>query len=88
MTRRELESIVTKFLKDKLAQTNQEGGTLNQGEKPLKKSVESNFQELKMALNKTISSIISSDSGNRDLWISALQALYKSGVDQLTSESE
>lgn len=88
MTKRELEFVVKKFLKDKLASTDHEDIPSSQGEESLKVSIESNFEELKRALNKAIASIRSTDSDSRNSWISALENLCKEGVDQLTSEFE
>ena len=88
MTKRELELVVTKFLKDKLVTRDHEDATFNQGVENLKDHVESNLEELKKILNKTIVSIKKSDSGTRDSWISGLEVLYKTGLDQLTAVSE
>ena len=88
MTRRELELVVTEFLKGKVASRDHEDATFNQGVENLKDHVESNLEELKKILNKTIVSIKKSDSGTRDLWISELEVLYKTGLDQLTAVSE
>lgn len=86
MTRRELEVVVATFLRDKLAPTNHEDVPSNQGEESMKASVESDFEELKKALNKTIASIKGSDSDTRESWISALEELYQMGLDELLPE--
>ena len=88
MTKRELELVVTEFLKGKLASRDHEDATFKQGVENLKDHVESNLEELKKILNKTIVSIKKSDSGTRDLWISELEVLYITGLDQLTAVSE
>lgn len=89
MTKRELEFVVARFLKDKLTSSeHKEAASSIQGKESLKERVESNLEELKKVLNKTISSIKGSDSGTRESWISELESLYKTGLEQLESESE
>lgn len=89
MTKRELEVVVMRFLKSKLVSANHEEVTLSNqvGETP-RDSVESNLEELKKILSKTILSIRDSDADTRDSWISELEDLYRTGLDQLTPASE
>lgn len=49
----------------------------------LNECVESNMEELKKVLNKTIASIKSSDSDTRESWISELEDLCRKNLDQL-----
>lgn len=88
MTRRELELVVTRFLKDKLASRDHEEVASSQGAENLKDRVESNLEELKKVLSKTVDSIKMSDSSDRDSWISELEDLYRTGLDQLGSAAE
>lgn len=86
MTKRELELVVKRFLKGKLTPTDHEDVPSNQVEESMKVSVESDFEVLKEALNKTIASIKGADSDTRESWISALEELYQMGLDELLSE--
>lgn len=89
MTRRELEVVVKNFLKEKLAATNHEDvAASKRGKENMKGCVESNLDELREVLNKTIISIRDSDLNTREAWISELEDLYRTGLDQLTSASE
>ncbi len=88
MTKQELELVVTTFLKGKLASTDHEGVTTDQDNKTLKKRiVEVNLKELKRVLNKTIASIKGSDSDTRESWISELEKMCRTGLDELTPDS-
>lgn len=87
MTKRELELAVTTFLRSKLASTNHEGVTSNQGTEAPKESVESNLKKLKEVLSRTIASIRDSDSDTRSSWIAEIENLYKAGLDELAPES-
>lgn len=89
MTRRELESTVTRFLKGKLTSTDHDGATISsQGVEGPRESVESNLEMLKKVLDMTIDSIKVSDSGARESRISELEEMCKEGLDQLTSVSK
>ena len=88
MSKRELEIAVTLYLKRKLVSEDHEEVVSNQGVETLKGRVESNLEELKKVLNKTIISIKGSDSSTRESWISELDDLYKSSLDQLSSVAE
>lgn len=88
MTKRELNLVVKTFLSGKLAPRNREEVTSTQGRETSGESVESNLEKLKVALSRTIASIKGSDLDTRESWISALEALCKESVDQLTSETE
>ncbi len=89
MTKRELEFVVTRYLKGKLTATDHEEVTpSNQGEETPRDSVESNLERLREALSRAIISIKDSDSDTRESWISELEEMCKEGLDQLTSASE
>ena len=89
MTKRELELAVTIHLKGKLTSTDHEEVTSSiQDKENLKDRVESNLEELRKILNKTIISIKGSDSDTRASWISELDDLYKTSLDQLSSVAE
>ena len=67
MTKRELEVVVMRFLRGKLISTNHEEiASSNQGKETLRDSVESNLEELKKILSKTIRSIRDSNSDTRE----------------------
>lgn len=89
MTRRELELAVTIHLKGKLTSTDHEEVTSSiQDKENLKDRVESNLEELRKILNKTIISIKGSDSDTRASWIAELDDLCKTSLDQLPSAAE
>ena len=89
MTKRELEFVVTRYLKGKLAATDhEEAASSNQGEETPRDSVESNLERLREALSRAIISIKDSDSDTRESWISELEEMCKEGLDQLTSVSK
>ena len=89
MTKRELEFVVTRYLKGKLTATDHEEVTpSNQGEETPRDSVESNLERLREALSRAIISIKDSASDTRESWISELEEMCKEGLDQLTSASE
>lgn len=89
MTKRELEFVVTRYLKGKLTATDHEEVTpSNQGEETPRDRVESNLERLREALSRAIISIKDSDSDTRESWISELEEMCKEGLDQLTSASE
>ena len=88
MTKRELDLVVHEFLKRKRAATNRGGATTDCNEKSSTKRIALNWEALKKALNRTISSIKASDSCTRELLISELEDLYKTSLDQLTSMTE
>lgn len=88
LTKRELEDVVTAFLKGKLATANNARATSNQVKRTPKESVELDFEKLKEVLAKTIASIKRSTPETRGSWISQLEELCLSGVDELTSASE
>lgn len=88
MTRRELESVVTRFLKDKLGLRDHEEVASSQGAESLKDRVASNLEELKKVLSKTVDSIKIFDSGDRGSWISALENLYQQELEQLGLAAE
>lgn len=87
MTKRELEFVVTNFLKGKLSATDHEEVT-NQGEETPRDSVEVNLEKLREALSRVIISIEDSNSDTRESWIFELEEMCKAGLDQLTSASE
>jgi hypothetical protein len=89
MTKRELEFVVTRYLKGKLAATDhEEAASSNQGEETPRDSVESNLERLREALSRAIISIKDSASDTRESWISELEEMCKEGLDQLTSVSK
>ena len=89
MTKRELEFVVTRYLKGKLAATDhEEAASSNQGEETPRDSVESNLERLREALSRAIISIKGSASDTRESWISELEEMCKEGLDQLTSVSK
>ena len=89
MTKRELEFVVTRYLKGKLAATDhEEAASSNQGEETPRDSVESNLERLREALSRAIISIKDSDSDTRESWTSELEEMCKEGLDQLTSVSK
>lgn len=50
--------------------------------------MESKLEELKKVLSKTVDSIKMSDSSDRDSWISELEDLYQTELEQLGSAAE
>lgn len=90
MSKRELELVVRNFLKAKLVSKDREEIPPGQEKESPKKSVsvESDFAALKKALNRTIASIKSVDSDSRNTWISELEDLYQTGLEQLAVASE
>lgn len=84
LSRRELEIEVTGFLRGKRSPTKYGVAAPNKGGETPKGSVEENLEKLRKALSNTIASIMSSDSGSRDSWISVLEDLYQTGLDELT----
>lgn len=88
MTKRELELQVTIFLREKLASADHEGVTSTQSGKTSGKRVASDFEKLKKALNRAIVSIKGSDSEVRNSWISELEELCKTGLEELMPKSE
>lgn len=92
MTRQELDFVVRRFLKGKLISTDHDDVLPNQNAESLKSSVEAsvelNFKELKRAMDKAITSIRAADSDSRNTWISELEELYKTGLEQLELGAE
>lgn len=90
MTKRELELVVRNFLKAKLVSKDREeipSGQEKETPKP-SVSVESEFAALKEALNRMIASIKVVDPDSRNSWVSELENLYQTGLEQLAVVSE
>lgn len=88
MSKRELELVVKNFLKSKLVPKDREEKPSDPGKQSRKSSVESNFDVLREAMDRAIASIKGEDSELRNSWISELEEMYKTGLEQLETVSE